>query len=234
MKRKLLLSILLLALGHLAHAQTPDSVFYRHHIGLNTRIVLDRLIDPDSRMPLQLMYKYQLSPNGAVRIGAEGLYAKSDSTRSFTDRSDKVTNYLLGGSVGYEWQKPLNKIFMLYYGADAFYRHQGKNIEILNRYAEPYPSQYQVDDYVDDRLSTLSAGLKPFVGLRANIGSKFYLSAETALKMSRETNTWDFKGYIKFSSPEGGSTQTTTIGYKTQKVIASYLPVTGFNLHYMF
>ncbi len=235
MKTKAVLFILLLCLCQLAKAQTADSTtLYRHHLGINTSVVLDRIADPASRMPLQLMYKYQLSRTGAIRIGAEGMYAKSDSTQSFTNRRDEITDYALGGSVGYEWQKPLNKRFMLYYGADAFYRQEGRNIGIINNYPEPSPSQREVEIYVDNKLTTKTTGLKPFVGLRANIGKQFYLSTETALVIQREHIAWKFEDYIKFSSPEGGSIQPGSSDYTTRKSAVSYLPFSGINIQYLF
>lgn len=235
MKTKALLFALLLFVCQFASAQSQDSIaFYRHHIGINTRVVLDKAIDPASRMPLQLMYKYQLSRTGAIRIGLEGMYSKSDSTQSFTNRHDEITDYLFGGSIGYEWQKQLSKRFMLYYGADGFYRQNGRNIEIINNYPEPSPSQTEVEIYIDNKLTTKTTGLRPFVGLRANIGKRFYLSSETALVIQREHVAWKFEDYIKFSSPEGGSIQPGSSDYTTKKSTVSYLPFSGINIQYLF
>lgn len=236
MRNKLLLLALLLCLCQVAKAQSSDSAFYRHHIGLNTRVVLDRITDPASRTPMQLLYKYQLSPRSALRAALEGMYATSDSTQSFTDRRDEITDYVFGGSVGYERQRPLNKIFMLYYGVDAFYRRDGKKIETLNRFTEPNPSQDQVEVHVDDRYATATFGLRPFVGLRANISKRFYLSTETALSLRREKSTQDYVASFKTYSNDGtaiGSPRTTK-DYTTNRTNFSFVPISGINLYWLF
>ena len=236
MKFKYPLIAFLLFVCQFASAQSQDSTtFYRHHIGINTRVIIDKIVDPASRMPLQLMYKYQLSRTGAIRIGLEGTYAKSDSTQSYTNRRDEITDYLLGGSVGHEWQKPLSKIFMLYYGADAFYNQKGRNIEMWDEFSEPDPYGV-VEKHLKDLLTTTSYGIRPFIGLRANVGTRLYLSTETAFHLSKVKSSQDLVLSLKTYSPEYDSfgNPKTYIDYTTNKLVFSYIPITFVNLNWIF
>lgn len=232
MKIKITLIALLLCVCQFASAQSQDSTtLYRHHLGINTRIVLDRIADPASRMPLQLMYKYQLSRTGAIRIGAEGMYAKSDSTQSYTERRDEITDYALGGSVGYEWQKPLNKRFMLYYGADIFHHQQRKNVMVINTYQNS--DQHKEEVYIDDRYTTKKYGLNSFIGLRMHMSSRFYLATETALNLANRISTRDYYATVTvFSNGEGVTYNYND--YLTKQTILSFLPFNSINATYLF
>lgn len=236
MKTTITLLAFFLCLCHLAEAQQTDStVLYRHHIGVNTRVVLDRISDAKSRTPLQLIYKYQLSPKSAIRVMGEGYYATSDSTQSLTNRRDEVQHYTIGGSVGLERQYTISRRFMLYYGADVFYQREGRNIEINNNFKEPYPSQDHIEVNVKDILTTTSFGLSPFLGLRYNVGSRFYFSAETALSLRREQSIWDYKFYTKRTTIEGNSSiQPGYTDYDVSRTIISYLPINGLTINYQF
>ncbi|GHA66740.1 hypothetical protein [Pontibacter akesuensis] len=236
MRNKLLLLTLLLCLCQLAQAQTTDSTTaYRHHIGLNTRVVLDRVVEPASLTPLQLIYKYQLSPRSALRATVEGFYATSDSSQSYSVRRDEVTNQTLGGSLGYERQKLLNKVFVLYYGADIFYRREEKSIEMFNRFVDPSQGQIEVEVHVEDRYVTNAFGLRPFVGLRINVSKQFYLSTETAFSLRRERSTQDYIAAFRTYSKDGaiGNPQTTT-DYTTHRTNIAYVPINGITLNWLF
>lgn len=236
MKIKYSLIFLLLFACQFASAQSQDSTaLYRHHIGINTHVILDRLADPASRMPLQLMYKYQFSRNGAIRFGAEGMYAKSDSTQSYTNRRDEITDFLFGGSIGYEWQRPLSKLFTLYYGTDGFYQQKVRNIEMWDEFSEPDPYGV-IEKHSKDLLTTTSFGIRPFIGFRINIGTRFYLSTETAFHLSKVKSSQDLVLSLKTYSPEYDSfgNPKTYIDYTTNKLVFSYIPITFVNLNWTF
>ena len=225
---------LLLCACFTAFAQAPDSVFYRHHIGLNTRVVLDKVIDQSSQTPLQLLYKYQLSPHAALRLSVEGMFAKSDSSRSYIDRLDEVTDYAFGGSLGYERQLQLGRVLKLYYGADAFYYHKAKNNEIFNRFTEPTPNQDLMEVRVSDKHAITTIGLGPFLGLRANIGKRLYLSTETYMHLKREKKTQDLYATSTRYHSEGAATGSSYGDYTVNRTIISYLPFSGLNILYTF
>ena len=235
MKTKFSLLALLLCLCQLASAQTADTAtFYRHHIGVNTRVVLDKLVDPASQMPLQLMYKYQLSSRTALRLSVEGMYTKSDSSRSYIDRLDEVTHYTYGGGLGYERQRPLGKVLMVYYGADAFYRRQGKNTEVVNKFIEPTPNQDLMEVRASDNHANTTIGLGPFLGLRANIGKRLYLSTETSIQLKREKKTQDFHSTSTRYHSEGAATGSSYADYTVYRNGISYLPFNGLSIQYTF
>lgn len=233
MKTKILFFALLLCACFTAFAQAPDSLIsYRHHIGLNTRVVLDRLVEHDSRLPLQLLYKYQFSPRSALRLSVDGMYVKSDSSRSYIDRLDEVTEFTYGGSVGYERQSSFGKLLVLYYGADAFYSRQGKNVEILNNFLNT--DQLHEEVYVDEKNTTKALGLRPFAGLRANLTKRFYLSTETALSIKREIKTRDYYATVTVFNNEGEGVTYNYSDHSTKKIKISHLPINSISLYWLF
>ncbi len=232
MRFKLTLLGLLLCACLTAFAQAPDSIPYRHHIGLNTRVVLDKVIDQNSQTPLQLLYKYQLSSRSALRLSVEGNYTKSDSSRSYIDRLDEVTDYAFGGSLGYERQLQLGRVLMLYYGADAFYNRQGKDIEIRNKFLNT--DQLYEEVYVDEENITKALGLRPFAGLRANLNKRFYLSTETALSIKREKNTRDYYATVTVFTTEGEGVTYNYSDHSTKKIKISHLPINSISLYWLF
>jgi hypothetical protein len=192
MKTKFLLLALLLCACLTASAQTPDSVFYRHSLGVIASPVLDNLLTANRELPVGLIYKRQHKMNGAFRatlLAAHDSY-KFTSIYRQPDENDKTRNSYLQITGGYEWQLPLDGRWRFYYGAevgafldrkvqdDLSYRQTDNGDAIYTYYA------------VDEKRGVL---LRPFAGIILQLSNRIYLATETAILARHQRRDSDTK-----------------------------------------
>ncbi|NDK57162.1 hypothetical protein [Pontibacter fetidus] len=257
MKTKTLLpALLLLCLlftGSNTSAQTPDSVFYRHHIGVNTQIAFDYFLKPDNRTPLQILYKYQVRKNTALRLAITSRFSHQsfiDPTREYYagefkdfNNDSTSTSYELALGLGYEWQQNLTPKWQFYIGADAEpYLDKRKvtttNYETLVKSvspnnSEPFPTTHIT--HVEHNYTTKGFRFRPFLGVRHQLGKRIYASAETAL--ITDISRFDYRaaggGYWPELSlvHEGFRIEGR---YITKDVDISMQPISSLSIFYLF
>ncbi len=190
--RVLLLTTTFLAVffcGGLAHGQSrPDSVAYKTNLNYN---ILPFLSDPGSAN-FGLLLRLQKPDNRALRLGASLGLGTSTSDPS-TGAKAKNSSYSSNISVGYEWQKPKNKL-VFYYGPEVGLGYGAS--QWVNAYT-PVEPDYRVKTESKNRSFSASAG--GFVGVRWNILSQLSISVETALTYSFYHSKWNSKDYTTSS-----------------------------------
>jgi hypothetical protein len=190
MKKYLLLLLLLLACIH-SQAQTTDSTKTKkisNHIGLNTQFAQDGFFNPNARTPLQMMYKRQNKKNnGAWRVGLGAYYRVEEAT--WTSLRDVGSTYYFNGnfSLGYEWQKPITKKWLIYYGVDANLAWQYKKFD-GERDFDIVINGVLIKLNGFDENYTLTPAISPFLGGRFNLGNHFYIATEFSLQLHQAKN----------------------------------------------
>jgi hypothetical protein len=184
--QKTLWGLLLWLLTTMAYAQTADSTrSYRHHIGLNTQFAQDQFFNPNARTPLQIMYKRQNKGNSAWRIGLGAIYRVEETT--WASLRDVGNTYYLNGniSLGYEWQQPITKKWLIYYGVDANLFLQYKKFD-GERDFDIVINGVLIKPKGFDENYTLMPTISPFLGGRFHLRNRFYIAAEVSLQMYYE------------------------------------------------
>lgn len=257
MKTKTLLTALLLVcllfMGSNIQAQTTDSVFYRHHIGVNTQIAFDYFLKPDYRTPLQIIYKYQFRKNNALRIAVKARFSRQsfiDPTREFYagefkdfNNDSTSSSYELALALGYEWQQNVTPKWQFFIGVDAEpylgnrkvtttnYETLVKSVSPSN--SEPFPTTHITS--VEHNYNTKGLRFRPFLGVRHQLGKRIYASAETALiaDLSRFDYSAAGGGYWPELSlvHEGFRIEGR---YITKEVDISMQPISSLSVFYLF
>jgi hypothetical protein len=221
-----------------AYTQAQDSTktnkTYRNHIGINTQFAQDQFFNPQSRTPIQFMYKRQNKKNnGAWRFGADVWYQYADSSAnvSMTFRGH-TESLILGVSVGYEWQKNITKKWICYYGTDLkatldiWYKgNDFGTAKILSNYPP-----FRTVGFNENQNQTLR--LKNFIGLRYQVLKRCYLNFETSIVLdyhktigtSRYDYYDDFNQRRAWAWGDRGHTDFTF----------GFVPYSGIYINYLF
>jgi hypothetical protein len=151
-------------------AQSESS--YQKEIGTNTSLILEGLINTGGA-PFNLMYKKVQSERSALRIGVNyHVHSRSEEVVGSNARSSFGSTHF-AFSFGKEFLAPVANKWMVYYGGD-----------VVPGFSSSSNKTY-IDNLIRSQSSntTLSANLRPFLGLRFNISERLYLATEASASL---------------------------------------------------
>jgi hypothetical protein len=162
------------------------------------------------------MYKKYKTDKKALRFGIDGYFHVNDYNEKSTYTSFSNTSYISTDiSVGKEFQKSINERWVWYSGGDIVHSYYSNS----NDY---FQNNIKVQT---QRNYNLGIGLRPFIGIRFNINSRLYLSAEASL-IARYTYSRHYAKNLDSS--------TVTIDRRGSSVSTSLSPASGLYLFYRF
>lgn len=225
MKRKQLLFLPLLFLFVVSSAQkkSADTVYnHKHDIGFNTIFVFNGILNP-SRTPFSVMYKRYTKNNQAFRMGmTSGLNLfKYDPSSTFDSTNTTYSTnsyYNLSLTFGKEFQRVIGTKWVWYYGVDVVpYYSYNEFTQLINGTAN--------ENYTSTRRTYSMSG-RPFLGIRFNINSRLYLSAEANLSITYSKNSAITKNYV--------NTVGANSNVKSSSFSIDLTPASGMYLYYRF
>ena len=196
--------------------QAQDTpVSYQNDIGFNTTFALQGVFN-SGQTPFSLMYKKYKSENKAWRLGFDTFLNinKTDSKTSSSNFSDNSSGYV-GLVAGMESQKPIDKRWTWFYGADFVPYYSFTNV---NTYSN---GELQ---WEDDRKE-FGLGFRPFLGIRFNISPRLYLSAEANILVSY-ARTKNYSAFVTNPTPYNDTEGT--------HFVFTASPASGLFLYYRF
>nr|WKN39399.1 hypothetical protein K4G66_11925 [Tunicatimonas sp. TK19036] len=173
MMKELLYYAVFLLLTTSAYAQdTTSATFYKHDVGFNTSFVLNSLFGTENSSSFDLMFKQQISPSRANRLGISLDYYTMNGTTVSGMQLDEI-RFNLALTLGKEWQQTLSTRWRWYGGGDVVPRFR-----VVSQYVEHnnIPSQN-----TDTHVFGVSA--RPFLGIRFQINERLYVSTEASLSL---------------------------------------------------
>jgi hypothetical protein len=212
------------------YAQAQDSTkvvkTYRNHIGINTQFAQDQFFNSSARTPIQLMYKRQNKKNnGAWRLGIGAMYRVDDSLWSSLRNNGYYYTFNGNFSFGYEWQKPITKKWLIYYGVDAQFAWKYKKFDGQRSY-DIVINGVLIKLKGFDENYTITPALLPFLGGRFQLSNRFYLSTEISLQLHYEKNQRNIRFYTLDGTLSKGDIDYGNYG-------ASFKPYSGIYLFYL-
>jgi hypothetical protein len=171
------------------------------------------------------MYKRQNKGNSAWRVGVGSYYRVDDSL--WTALRDVGSHYNLNGnfSLGYEWQQPISKKWLVYYGVDVAVSLQYKKF-VGDRSSGIIVNNQVVDMVGFEENYTITPTIRPFFGGRFQLYRRFYLAVETALQIIYEQQQKN----IFFTS----SVKNVKQNEEQSKYGLSFQPYSGVYVFYLF
>ena len=246
---RLLLPAALLALASPALAQEapPDSAhFYKHHFGLTASPVLDHFFTANRSLPIGLLYKHQTKPNRLWRYGLvlNQNYSRQDEykpnyspTNLYINDRYTNSNFGLSGSVGREYSQRFAQRWTGTAGADlSIGFSQYKYIRTYQQLGNPATNTPSIEVADGARQRYYQASLAPFAGIRFQLWSSLYISAESAVQFNylRETvnnltNVTDLSnGQLLIGAPDFVEQQL-----RIQRFSLRYRLVNQLSVHYL-
>ncbi|GAB2772297.1 hypothetical protein HNQ93_000745 [Hymenobacter luteus] len=220
-----------------AAAQVPDSATtYRHQVGLTASPVLEGLFKNNRSLPLGVLYKRQLTPARALRLGAVAnyRYQKRYDPVPLSNRDFRQTDTGLQAYAGLEWQRPLSRRWVAYAGVDVGAAYSNEFSQEYSESSALYNginTTFSLDE--DLTMRTYTAFVRPLAGVRYHLRSFLYVSAEAALplqysyyKLRSSTARW-FKD-------SGQMIGTDIGGFQEHRLNLNFRPVSQLSVHYLF
>lgn len=237
MHYKFFLLPLLLGAPALAAAQAPDTATtYRHALGLTASPVLEGFFRNNRSLPLGLLYKRQLTPTRALRLGAvaDYRYQKRYDPVPLSNRDFRQTDTRLEAYAGLEWQRPLSRRWVAYAGVDVGAAYSNEFSQEYSESSALYNginTTFSLDE--DLTMRTYTGFVRPLAGVRYHLRPFLYVSAEAALpiqcsyyKLRSSTTRW-FKD-------SGQMIGTDIGGFQEHRLNLDFRPVSQLSVHYLF
>ncbi|GAB2772290.1 hypothetical protein HNQ93_000744 [Hymenobacter luteus] len=224
-----------------AWAQTPPSVpdsatTYRHQVGLTASPVLEGLFKNNRSLPLGVLYKRQLTPARALRLGAVAnyRYQKRYDPVPLSNRDFRQTDTGLQAYAGLEWQRPLSRRCVAYAGVDVGAAYTSWLLREYSENGELFNGAYSIIGMDQQaRQRTYSGFVRPLTGIRFHLRRFLYLSAETTLLAQYSYSTWK----SEFSRRVKDTEQILSTGsghFKDRDIRVEIRPVSQLSVHYLF
>lgn len=190
-----------------AIAQTDQEQKPTHQIGVNATLFIKQFLSFNNTIgggsPYLLTYKY-IEGNQGWRIGFGGSNAKTKNNTNSITGLNSNSSLTIDTRLGYEWQKGLDKHWLLYYGVDAVYSYS--KLHFKNTTLGGGFPQKQED--VISSTESFSAGGGPILGVEFKINKRISLNAETT-------------GYVTYSESRRREINTQFIGFDRNEYSAS-------------
>ena len=163
-----------------ASAQAPDSLNYRHSLGIVASPVLDKLFTSNRELPVGLIYRLQVQSNANMRISLLASHDSENFTSSGTNYEANWSNNYFQIAGGYEWQQPLSSKWVLYYGIE------GGVLAGIIKSDSPFNFPDDITKYTRKTIDkSVGVLLRPLAGLNFNLSDNIYISTETAVLIRR-------------------------------------------------
>ncbi|MDL5049007.1 hypothetical protein QQ054_23625 [Oscillatoria amoena NRMC-F 0135] len=206
MKLKLIV-ISFLLLSQAAFAQTDDELKPEHQIGVNATLFIKQFLSFNNTIagssPFLVTYKY-IESNQGWRIGVGGSNATTKNNSNTIFGASSNSSLLIDTRLGYEWQKGLDKRWLLYYGVDAVYSYS-KFRFTTNALGGGFPQK--IEEVISSNEG-FSAGGGPILGVEFKISKRIRLNAETT-------------AYATYSETRRREINTQFIGFERNDYSAS-------------
>ncbi len=154
-------------------------------IGFNTTFIFQGILNSGAT-PFSLMYKKYTSENTANRIGLNLSFNVNEVNGGLNANYNENTYANLELSLGKERQKPINEKWTWFYGGDILPFYTLSNSDIFQ----------SGQKFLTNESSTVGLGLRPFIGVRFNINTRLYLSAEASIN-ARYSYTKNSQDYVQ-------------------------------------
>lgn len=170
---------------------------FKNSIGFNTKAGYDYFKNNYPFIPIELIYRRQVSENSALRFGLG--FSQSIRTRNiYLPWSSSHT--ILAPSIGKEWEIRASRRWSFLYGADLKFSYMN--------FASRVKNVSRVDDgtFEEERaqlrendLHNFYGGFSPFVGVKWEFSKRFYFYAQTGFdigfrRFSQERRTTELLG----------------------------------------
>ncbi|MBD1398109.1 hypothetical protein H9Q13_13115 [Pontibacter sp. JH31] len=233
MKIKYSLIFLLLFACQFASAQSQDSAYSRHSLGITINPIYDNTFNTKHPVAYGLLYRYQYVTANSIRIGVFGAYESKHYTTTLTPhpapQDTLIATKLFQFVIGHEWQYQTSKLFSVGYGLDlspyVMRRHFSLDNILIGE-------NVILNEQIDRKYKTIGVNLQPFLNFRYELSPKLYLVAEckASLGYSRErysaSGTW---GDVNESLEDRG---VFTGGAKTERINSLLLPLASLQLNF--
>jgi hypothetical protein len=217
MKKILFLTSLVLFWVTSVAQQVSSPEKYTNDIGFNTTFLLQSVFNSDGT-PFSLMYKKYISDNTALRFGLNA-FANLNSLPNENSPSQSYSRSATANislSFGKEFQKHLQKNWTWYGGGD-----------IIPSYSVNNSDSYQNGEQNDSRrYKSYDIGARPFLGIRYDISTRLYLSAEASLKIQYAHSMQFYKTFKP--------TEVVVTDNSNEHLSFSMSPASGLFLFYRF
>lgn len=211
--------ICLCCISVLAIGQTEQADSTKNHIGFNTSFLVSSIFQSSpNASPFTMMYKRQVKKNQALRLGASTQLFFEDSQPISNTSITRVNQSVLKLSLGEEFQRKLTRYWTWYGGGDII---AGYSRETIESPGSTTPKKTE---------TAYSGALRPFLGIRFDINSRLYLSAEASL--SFEYSNSKSSRTEMFSTPSGGIGIETSYTRNRFTILTS--PAAGIFFFYRF
>lgn len=177
-----------------AIAQTDEEQKPTHQIGVNASLFIKQFLSFNNTIagisPHLVTYKY-IEDNQGWRIGLGGNNTKTKNNTNSPTGLSSNSNMTIDTRLGYEWQKGLDKHWLLYFGVDAVYSYS-KSRFTSSVLGGGFP---QKQEEMISSIEGFSAGGGPILGVEFKINKRISLNAETTAYVTygenrrREINT---------------------------------------------
>jgi hypothetical protein len=233
MKTKLLLLAFLLCACLQASAQTPDSVFYRHSLGVTINPIYDDVFISKHPVAYGMIYRYQYKANKALRVGVSGAYETRTYLTTLKDhpspKDSLFTTKFIELSLGHEWQHQINSSISIGYGIDftPFLIHQLNNIDNIL-----IGKNIFINEKIKRKYETIGLALQPLINIKIALTPRLYFIAEckATIEYAKEkyTATGTY-GDINESPQDRG---TISGGAERERVASKIKPISSLQLNF--
>lgn len=168
-----------------AFAQENPPPVLTKDIGFNTTFIFQGILNSGSA-PFSLMYKKYTSENAANRFGLDVSFNMNNVNGSLNANYDENTDADIELSLGKERQKPINEKWTWFYGGDVLPFYSLSRSQVFQNGQKVMTGQ----------SSSAGLGLRPFIGVRFNVNTRLYLSAEASVN-ARYAYTKNSQDYVQ-------------------------------------
>jgi hypothetical protein len=176
-------------------AQTEDEAKPAHQIGVNASLFIKQFLSfnetSTTLSPYMLTYKY-IEDNQGWRIGAGAFNTNTKTNTNSLSGLTSNTTLTIDTRLGYEWQKGLDKRWLVYYGVDGTYSYsKTRSTNTVQTGAFPPKTEEMISS-----SESFTIGGGPVLGMEFKINKRISLNTETTAYFSynetrrREVNTF--------------------------------------------
>ncbi|MHA6246412.1 hypothetical protein ACXYMU_00630 [Pontibacter sp. CAU 1760] len=234
MRNKLLLLTLLLCFCQLAKAQTQDSSFYRHSLG----VTVNPIYDADgftAKHPtaLGLMYRYQYKENKAIRLGASGAYDQRTYLTTLNSnpvpQDTLLTTKFLELSIGHEWQYKIGSFFTFGQGIDLAPFLINRLYKIDNILIG---ENRLINEQIKREYKTTGLALQPFINISISLLPRLFLVAECKATVEYSKQRYSAVGTYGDVNESHKDRGTISGGAERERFTTSIKPISSLQLNF--
>jgi hypothetical protein len=178
---------------------------YKNHIGVNSNAGYDYFKNNNVFIPIDLMYRRQISDNSSLRFGL-GI-SQSIPNKRYYGLPWRSKHTYLAPSIGKEWEVNISQRWSFLYGADVKMTYFNYN-STTNQISRVDDGSYDGEraQLRENDITFFGGSFSPFIGLKWEFSKRFYLYAQTGFdlgyrRFSQEERTTELLDEIPLQSP---------------------------------